>query len=147
MQVILLKDVKGTGKKGDVVKVSDGYAANYLIPNKIAVPASNTNLNENKQAKASAEHKKEVEKGQAMLLKNQLDNKIISMKVKCGENGKVFGSVTAKEVSEKLKELGLDVDKRKISMEQIKQLGSYPVTAKLYAEVVSKFTVKVEKAN
>lgn len=147
MQVILLKDVKGTGKKGDVVKVSDGYAANYLIPNKVAIPATNSNLNENKQAKASAEHKKEVEKGQAMLLKNQLDNKVISVSVKCGDNGKVFGSVTAKEVADKLKEMGLDVDKRKISMEQIKQIGSYQVSAKLYAEVVAKFTVKVEKLN
>lgn len=147
MQVILLKDLKGTGKKGDIVKVSDGYGANYLIPNKIAIPATNTNLNENKQAKASAEHKKEVEKGQAMLLKNQLENKVITLNVKCGENGKVFGSVTAKEVADKLKEMGLEVDKRKIVMDQIKQLGSYNVTAKLYTEVVAKFIVKVEKAN
>ena len=147
MQVILLKDLKGTGKKGDVVKVSDGYGANYLIPNKIAIPATNSNLNENKQAKASAEHKKEVEKGQAILLKNQLDNKVISLQVKCGDNGKIFGSVTAKEVSDKLKEIGLDVDKRKIVMDQVKQLGNYSVTAKLYSEVVAKFTVKVEKAN
>lgn len=147
MQVILLKDLKGTGKKGDVVKVSDGYGANYLIPNKIAILATNSNLNENKQAKASAEHKKEVEKGQAILLKNQLDNKVISLQVKCGDNGKIFGSVTAKEVSDKLKEIGLDVDKRKIVMEQVKQLGNYSVTAKLYSEVVAKFTVKVEKAN
>lgn len=147
MQVILLKDLKGTGKKGDVVKVSDGYGANYLIPNKIAIPATNSNLNENKQAIASAEHKKEVEKGQAMLLKNQLDNKVICLKVKCGENGKIFGSVTSKEVADALKEMGLDVDKRKIVMEQVKQLGNYSVTAKLYTDVVAKFTVKVEKAN
>ena len=143
MQVILLKDVKGTGKKGDVVKVSDGYAANYLIPNKIAIPATNSNLNENKQAKASAEHKKEVEKGQAVLLKNQLDNKVISIKVKCGENGKVFGSVTAKEVADKIKEMGLDVDKRKITMDDIKNFGSYKIEVKLYTNIVAEMTVMV----
>ena len=144
MQVILLKDVKGTGKKGDICKVSDGYATNYLLPNKMAVKADNANLNENKQAKASEQHKKEVEKGNAILLKNQLEGKEITLKVRCGENGKTFGAVTNKEISDELKKLGLEVDKRKIDMPQIKQTGVYNVTAKLHSEVVAKFVVKVE---
>ena len=144
MQVILLKDVKGTGKKGDICKVSDGYATNYLLPNKMAVKADNANLNENKQAKASEQHKKEVEKGNAILLKNQLEGKEITLKVRCGENGKTFGAVTNKEISDELKKLGLEVDKRKIDMPQIKQTGVYNITAKLHSEVVAKFVVKVE---
>ena len=144
MQVILLKDVKGTGKKGDICKVSDGYATNYLLPNKMAVKADNANLNENKQAKASEQHKKEVEKGNAILLKNQLEGKEITLKVRCGENGKTFGAVTNKEISDELKKLGLEVDKRKIDMPQIKQTGVYNVIAKLHSEVVAKFVVKVE---
>ena len=144
MQVILLKDVKGSGKKGDVVKVSDGYATNYLLPNKMAVKADNANLNENKQAKASEQHKKEVEKGNAILLKNQLENKEITLKVRCGENGKTFGAVTNKEISEELLNLGLEVDKRKIIMDAIKQVGTYKITAKLHSEVSCTFIVKVE---
>ena len=144
MQVILLKDVKGTGKKGDVCKVSDGYATNFLLPNKMAVKADNTSLNENKQAKASEQHKKEVEKGNAILLKNQLENKEITLKVRCGENGKTFGAVTNKEISDELKKIGLEVDKRKIVMEAIKQVGTYKITAKLHSEVSVNFIVKVE---
>ena len=144
MQVILLKDVKGTGKKGDVCKVSDGYATNFLLPNKMAVKADNTSLNENKQAKASEQHKKEVEKGNAILLKNQLENKEITLKVRCGENGKTFGAVTNKEISDELNKLGLEVDKRKIVMEAIKQVGTYKITAKLHSEVSVNFIVKVE---
>ena len=144
MQVILLKDVKGTGKKGDVCKVSDGYGANYLIPNKLAVVANNSNLNENKQAKASAQHKQEVEKGDAILLKNQLDGKVVNIKVRCGENGKTFGAVTSKEICDELKKVGLEVDKRKVNIEQIKQVGTYKATAKLYQDVIANFTVCVE---
>ena len=144
MQVILLKDVKGTGKKGDVCKVSDGYGANYLIPNKLAVMANNSNLNENKQAKASAQHKQEVEKGEAMLLKNQLEGITVTLKVRCGENGKTFGAVTSKEICEELKKLGLEVDKRKVNIDQIKQIGTYTATAKLYQDVVAKFIVEVQ---
>ena len=144
MQVILLKDVKGTGKKGDICKVSDGYATNFLLPNKMAVKADNTSLNENKQAKASEQHKKEVEKGNAILLKNQLENKEITLKVRCGENGKTFGAVTNKEISDELKKLGLEVDKRKIVMEAIKQVGTYKITAKLHSEVSVNFIVKIE---
>lgn len=144
MQVILLKDVKGTGKKGDVCKVSDGYATNFLLPNKMAVKADNTSLNQNNQAKASEQHKKEVEKGNAVLLKNQLEGKEIVIKVRCGENGKTFGAVTNKEISDELSKLGLEVDKRKIVMEQIKQIGTYKITAKLHSEVSCSFIVKVE---
>lgn len=144
MQVILLKDVKGTGKKGDICKVSDGYATNFLLPNKMAVKADNANLNENKQAKASEQHKKEVEKGNAILLKNQLEGKEITLKVRCGENGKTFGAVTNKEISDELKKIGLEVDKRKIEMQQIKQIGTYNITAKLYTDVIVSFVVKVE---
>ena len=96
MKVILLKDVKGSGKKGDVVNVADGYGANFLIPNGLAKPANATNLNLNKQEKASEAHKKEVMLNEAKELKGKLDNLNVVLTIKCGENGKTFGSVSNK---------------------------------------------------
>ncbi len=145
MQVILLKDLKGTGKKGDIVKVSDGYAGNYLFPNKIAIPASNDNLNKNAGEKASENFKKETEKKEAILQKNQLNGITVNLKIKCSDTGKTFGAITSKEVASEVEKLGIVLDKRKIVMDAIKQIGTYSVTAKLHPEVIAKFSVVVSK--
>ena len=144
MKVILLKDVKGTGKKGDVVTVSDGYANNYLIPNKIAQNANATNVNLNNQAKSSEAHKAEVILNEAKELKQKLDNLSIELSIKCGENGKTFGSVTSKEIADKLLSLGFEIDKKKIVIpDAIKSLGTYNVNIKLHKDVVGTLAVKV----
>lgn len=143
MKVILLKDVKGTGKKGDVVTVSDGYAQNYLIPNKIAQNASATNVNLNNQAKSSEAHKQEVILNEAKLLKQKLDNLNLELGIKCGENGKTFGSVTSKEIADKLAELGFDVDKKKIDFSPVKNIGLFHVKIKLHPQVITTINVNV----
>ena len=144
MKVILLKDVKGTGKKGDIVNVSDGYAANYLIPNKIAQNANATNLNLNAQAKSSEAHKQEVMLNEAQELKQKLDNLDVELNIKCGENGKTFGSVTNKEISEKLNSLGYDIDKKKIEFTPVKTLGLFHVKVKLHPKVTATINVSIK---
>ena len=143
MKVILLKDVKGTGKKGDIVNVSDGYAQNYLIPNKIAQNANATNLNLNNQAKQSEAHKQEVLLNEAIALKNKLDGLNLDLSIKCGENGKTFGSVTNKEISDKLAELGFNIDKKKIEFTPVKLTGLYHVKIKLHPKAVATINVNI----
>ena len=143
MKVILLKDVKGTGKKGDVVTVSDGYANNYLIPNKIAQNANATNVNLNNQAKSSEAHKAEVILNEAKELKQKLDNLSIELSIKCGENGKTFGSVTSKEIADKLLSLGFEIDKKKIDFSSVKTIGLYHVKIKLHPQVATTINVNI----
>ena len=143
MKVILLKDVKGTGKKGDVVTVSDGYANNYLIPNKIAQNANATNVNLNNQAKSSEAHKAEVILNEAKELKQKLDNLSIELSIKCGENGKTFGSVTSKEIADKLLSLGFEIDKKKIDFSPVKTIGLYHVKIKLQPQVATTINVNI----
>lgn len=143
MKVILLKDVKGTGKKGDVVTVSDGYANNYLIPNKIAQNANATNVNLNNQAKSSEAHKAEVILNDAKELKQKLDNLSIELSIKCGENGKTFGSVTSKEIADKLLSLGFEIDKKKIDFSPVKTIGLYHVKIKLHPQVATTINVNI----
>ena len=100
MKVVLLKDIKGKGKKGDVINISDGYALNYLIPQGLAKPGTSSNLNEANQAKKAQEYHEEQNRLQAVALKEIIDKTNLEIKVKCGANGKVFGSVTNKEISE-----------------------------------------------
>lgn len=145
MKVILLKDLKGTGKKNDVVEVADGYAKNYLIPNKIATATNANNLNENKQLKAAQDYHRQQELEKAIALGEKLKGMEVVVKIKNGENGKVFGSVTAKEISGELLKLGYDVDKKKIVLNSpLKNVGVYSVEAKLHTKVSVKFNVKVE---
>lgn len=145
MEVILTADVKALGEKGDKVKVSDGYAKNFLLPKKLAVEASNANLNNLKGKNEAAEHKRQQELENARNLKEIIEKKPVSIKEKSGENGRLFGSVTSKEISEAVKiAFGVDVDKKKIVLkEPIKNFGTYNIDVKLCAGVSAKITVSV----
>lgn len=144
MKVILQKDVKGTGKKGDIVNVADGYGKNFLLKNGFAVVANNSNVNDTVNKKIAKDYHKEQEYLAAVEKSKQLEGKTITVAVKCGENGKIFGAVTTKEIAEAFNKLGYDVDKRKIELkEPIKFAGQYNLRVKLYEGVYSKFIVKV----
>ena len=143
MKVILLKDLKGTGKKNDIVNVSDGYASNYLIPNKIAAKLDNTKLNENNQLKASQAFHEQEELDKAKELADKIKDLTLMFNLKCGDNAKIFGSITSKDVSEKFSELGFSIDKKKIVMDSIKSLGNYTAIAKLHPKVSVKFKITV----
>lgn len=148
MQVVLLSDIKGTGKKGDLVNVSDGYANNFLIKKKLATPATKENINAAKMAQKAEEHKKQVELEEARALQEKINGKTIKLAVKVGENKKLFGSITAKEIAAVLqKDHGFDVDKKKIVLsEPIKDLGQYEVDIKVFAGMTSKIFVIVSEA-
>lgn len=144
MKVILNVDLKGKGKKGDVVEVNSGYANNYLFKQGIAKPATAINLNENKGLKDAQtfHHQKEVEKWQAVA--NQIKQKSIDIKINVGENGKIFGSVTKNEIVDKLKELGIEIDKKQITdFVPIKSVGVYEIGIQLFKEVSCKVKVNV----
>ena len=145
MKVILQTDVKGMGKRGDIVNASDGHARNYLFPKKLAVPADKQNLNELSARKSSEAHKKELEKKEAIRIKEVIEKDVLTVKVKAGENGKTFGSITSKEISDSIeKEFGEKIDKKKIVIQnQIKALGSYTVELKLFEGVTAKLRVHV----
>ena len=148
MKVILNADVKGKGKKGDIVNVSDGYARNFLFPKNLAKEATAQNLNAAKVAQDAAKHKKLVEKAEAVALAEKLSGKTVQLKAKCGEGNRLFGAVTAAEVAEALKEsMGIEVDKKKIALSGgIKELGTYDVAVKVYAEVSATIKVDVVRA-
>lgn len=143
MKVVLLKDLKGKGKKGDIINVNDGYAANFLVPNGYAVVGTNSAVNEANQAKQANAYREEQNRLAAADLAGKLKGKEVTIKVKAGANGKIFGSVTNKEVSAQLETLGFDVDKKKIELEQIKSLGDYSAKLKLYPGINATITVKV----
>ena len=146
MKVIMLKDLKGTGKVGDVVEAKDGYARNFLIAKGYAKEATNQSLNDNKQKKdAEAFHIAEKKK-QNKELKDKLNGKEVTLKIKTGENGKFFGSVTSKEIADCLVSAGFDsVDKKMIVLKSnIKSVGTFEVSVKISAEETAKITVKVE---
>ena len=146
MKVILQKDVKGSGKKGDIVNVADGYAKNFLLKNGLAIVADGKNSLINASQKEADAYHKEQERLKAVELGKQIENKTICAKIKCGENGKVFGAITAKEVAEAIKkELGIEIDKRKIDIDgTIKTVGEQKVVVKLHPTVSVKFNLKVE---
>ena len=144
MKVVLLKDIKGTGKAGQVVEVSSGYATNYLFPNKLAKAGTTGALQEAKNANDSKNYHAEQERLRAVESGNKLKDFVCNVEVKCGANGKIFGSVTRKEVASDIeKRLGLIVDKKKIELPNIKDLGTYVAKVKLHPTVVVKVMVNV----
>ena len=142
MEVILKKDVKGLGKAGEKVKASDGYVRNFLFPKGLAVEANAQTLTEFRNSESSKQHKIEVEIDNANKAKAKLDGKTVKLKAKAGENGKLFGSVTVKEAAVG-KQLGVTVDKRKMSMADIKNFGTYTAEVKLYNGITAKLYVEV----
>lgn len=144
MDVILKADVKGLGKKGEKVKASDGYARNFLFPKGLAVEANAQSLTELRNREQSNQHKIDVEVAAANDSKAKLQGKVIKMTAKAGSNGKLFGSVTSKEVAAEIaKQYSVKVDKRKISMDDIKTFGSFKIEVKLYTNIVAEMTVMV----
>ena len=144
MKVILTKDVKAQGKRGDVINVSDGYANNFLLKNGLAVPASSGNIVINNQQKAvEAKHRAE-QKAEAEALANVISQTEITISASVGANGKIFGSVTNKEIEDALAKQDLIVDRKKIILDSpIKSLGNYVVNVKLHPEVAAKLRVNV----
>lgn len=144
MKVILLDNIKGVGKKDEIINASDGYARNYLFPKKLAVEANNDNLLKLKAKQNANEFKKSQEKEEAIQLSNKLKEITLKIKVKAGENGKIFGGVTAKEISENLKEsYNIEIDKKKINItDTIKTIGTTTVDIKLYEGIIGKLKVQ-----
>ena len=145
MKVILLENVKGVGKKDEIINANDGYARNFLLPKKLAVEANNQNLAKLKSKQESNEHKKMTEKQEAEDLAKKLEKIILKIQVKAGENGKIFGGVTAKEIAEQLqKQHDFKVDKKKIDLkETIKQTGMFTIDLKLYEGVNAKLKIHI----
>lgn len=148
MKVILTQDVKGQGKKGDTINVSDGYARNFLLPRSLAVEANTTNTNSFKGMADAQAYKKKTEEENAKALAAQLEALTVTLTAKGGTAGRLFGSITGKEIAEYLKEKHhIDVDKRKIVLEEgIKTFGTHEVTVKLYPQIVGKIKVVVTEA-
>ena len=146
MKVILLQDVKGQGKKGEIVNVSDGFARNYLFPRKMAEEANSQNLNNAQMKKDAEAHRQVVEKEKAQELAKELDKKGIVIKGNAGSAGRLFGSITNTEIAAELeKQTGYQIDKKKIVLQSpIKEIGTYDVTIKLYQGVQASIKVTVE---
>ena len=146
MKVVLLQDVKGLGKKGELVNASDGYARNFLFPKNLAKEANAQAMNELKNAEASKQYKIDTAVAAANKAKSELEGSTFVMSAKAGQNGKLFGSITAKEISAEIKkQKGIDVDKRKITLSSdIKTCGIYDVEIKLYTSITAKVQVEVK---
>lgn len=148
MKVILLQDVKSLGKKGEIVEVSDGYARNFVLPKKLGAEANSKNMNDLKLQKANADKIAKEQLEAAQELAKVLETKEVIVKMKSGEGGKTFGSISSKEIAEEAKkQCGLELDKKKIQLpEAIKSLGVYEVGVKLHTKVTGKLKVKVVEA-
>ncbi len=146
MKVVLLQDVKALGKKGELVTVSDGYARNFLFPKNIAKEANAQALNELKNAEQSKKFKTDTAIAEANKAKAELEGAVFVMNAKAGQNGKLFGSITAKEISAEIKkQKGIDVDKRKVTLSSdIKTCGVYDVEVKLYTSIIANVKVEVK---
>ena len=144
MKVVLKQDVKGLGKKGELVNTSDGHARNFLFPKGLASEANAQNLSELKNRQQAEKYRIETETAAARESAAEISGKTIRITAKAGQNGKLFGSVTSKEIAEKLKsEFGINVDKRKIVVDDIKQFGTYEFEVKLYQGISAKLFVMV----
>ena len=145
MKVILTADVKGQGKKDQVVNVSDGYARNFLFPKKLAVPADSQSMNEIKNKEASKQHKIDVERANALDIAAKLEKIVLKFEYAAGPDKKLYGSVTSKDIAEALKKAhGIEIDKRKITLaENIKSFGSFKADVKLFSDVNGKINIEV----
>ena len=146
MKVILLEDVKSKGKKGDLINVSDGYARNFLFPKNLAVEADNAAMSEMKSRQAAAEHHREEEIAAAKALAEKLNGQTVTLKAKAGSSGRLFGSITSKEIAEEInRAFSVSIDKKKLSVADIKNFGVYTAEIKLHAGIGAKVNVKVEE--
>jgi large subunit ribosomal protein L9 len=145
MKVILLENIKGVGKKDEVINASDGYARNFLFPKKLALEANNENMAKLKAKQSANDYKKDVERQEAQKIAEKFKGIVVRVKVKAGENGKIFGGVTAKEISEELeKQHKIQIDKKKIELkENIKILGTTIVNVKLYEGIIGELKVDI----
>lgn len=142
MKVILLSDIKGVGKKGEVINASDGYARNFLFPKKLAEEASAANINILNHKNEALRRKKIEETEAAQELANSLKGKQVKMTAKAGEGGRLFGAVTSKDIAAEIKkQFKIDIDKKKVITETIRQLGNYEIELKIYPEVSTKINV------
>lgn len=148
MKVILLKDEKKLGKKGDIVEVSEGYAKNYILPKKIGAEANANNMNDLKLQKANEAKVAQQQLDDAKNLANELESKLVTVKMKAGEGGRAFGSVSSKEIAAAVKEQhDLNIDKKKIQLpETLKTFGNHEINVKLHPQVTAKLTVKIVEA-
>lgn len=148
MKVILLKDVKGTGKKGDVVKVNDGFARNRLIPGGLAVEATKANIAQVERKQAAKEAQIAEERAEAKKMAELLSEKPVVLETKVGEGGRLFGSITSMDIAEAIKaQTGHDIDKKKIVLDKpIKSIGTFTVTVKLYTEISAEIEVQIKEA-
>ena len=147
MKVILNQDVKGLGKKGELVNTSDGYARNFLFPRKLASEANSQAMTELQNRENSKKHKIAVETQEAKDAAAKIAGKIIPVTAKAGQGGRLFGSVTSKEIAAEMKnQFGIDIDRRKITVNDINAFGTYPATVKLYQGVTAEFKVAVSEA-
>lgn len=146
MQVILLEDVKSLGKKGEIVKVNDGYARNYILPKKLGLEATPKNLNDLKLQKAAEAKRQQEIYDEAVALKAKIEELTVNLTIKTGEGGRTFGSISSKEIVEGLKKQhGMDIDKKKLAMtDAIKGIGTFHVGVKLHAKVTAELTVRVD---
>lgn len=144
MKIILTKDVKALGKSGEIKEVSDGYAKNYLLKNGLAKLATNANVAENKAQKDAADFHYAEQKKEAQNLAEKLKGKVVRLAIKCGENGKIFGSIIAQNISEALEKIGFDIEKKKIDLSSpIKTIGIHEVEIKLFQGVSTKIKVDI----
>lgn len=148
MEVVLLEDVKSLGKKGQIVKVNEGYARNFILPKKLGVEATAKNLNDLKLKKANEERVAAQHLAEAKELKEKLEKAPVTLSIKAGDNGKAFGSVSGKEIAKAIEEqLKLDIDKKKLVLpESLKTFGVHEVPVKLHKDVTAKLSVKVVEA-
>ena len=145
MKVILLCDVKGSGKKDDIINVSDGYARNYLFPRKWAMEATPGAMKDIERKRAAEERLEQERRQNAMQLADKLRGKVINLSIKCGAQGRLYGSVTGAEIAEALKaQYGVEMDKRKIECEPIRQVGDVDINVSIYTGIKAPMKVHVE---
>ena len=146
MKIILLQDVKNLGKKGDLVEANDGYARNFIIPKKLGVEASPKNLNDLRQQKLNEEKKQAEILAEAESMAAALKGKVVTLSKRVGTEGKVFGQISTKEIADETKkQLGIEIDKKKIISDAIKAAGNYKIQVKLHPKVVGELSVEVKE--